>query len=577
MPTLLLRFPGQRYHATPSGSHVNEGQIEWPPSPWRLLRALLAAGYNTLGWNGDLREPMANRPPPLACALIDKLAEVLPTYHIPTASGTHSRHYMPVATIAKGRERTTLVFDTWAQVGEQTLAVTWDIVLTADETALLTELAARLGYLGRSESWVEVRVADTDARVPLANCVPDTELPSPGPGWEQVPLLATQPAADFARWRESTLAEALAPMPLPPGKRPGKPLLDKREKAAAPYPPDLIACLQTDTNWLRGHGWSQPPGSRRVFYWRPSDVLEAGAPKPRPARRTPPTIEAMLLAIATDSGNDHALPPITRVLPQAEILHEELGWHVKRIAQAQRISAHSLVISGCDSAEQPLKGAHQHAHILPLDLDDDKHLDHILIWAPMGLDHIAQAAIRAVRKTYTKGGVGKLKVALAASGALADFSRMPRPLGQRLNAVVGPPQGATEWVTLTPFVAPRYIKRHGENSLEGQVNAELQSRGHPAAIEVERLGPGTEDVTIVRLRVGNEAGSGVAPTSWDLDWMRFRHFVRTRRKGAAPPVDCGFAVRLRFAEPVRGPLCIGYGSHFGLGLFRSVAPDLETI
>jgi hypothetical protein len=38
-----------------------------------------------------------------------------------------------------------------------------------------------------------------------------------------------------------------------------------------------------------------------------------------------------------------------------------------------------------------------------------------------------------------------------------------------------------------------------------------------------------------------------------------------------PPVDCGFALRLRFAEPVRGPLCLGYGSHFGLGLFQAEA------
>src|SRR5437867_3663314 len=52
-PTLLLRFPGRRYHATPWGHHVNEGLIEWPPSPWRLLRALLATGYTKLGWPAD--------------------------------------------------------------------------------------------------------------------------------------------------------------------------------------------------------------------------------------------------------------------------------------------------------------------------------------------------------------------------------------------------------------------------------------------------------------------------------------------------------------------------------------------
>jgi CRISPR-associated protein Csb2 len=26
-------------------------------------------------------------------------------------------------------------------------------------------------------------------------------------------------------------------------------------------------------------------------------------------------------------------------------------------------------------------------------------------------------------------------------------------------------------------------------------------------------------------------------------------------------------VRLTFSEPVQGPICLGYGGHFGLGLF----------
>ncbi|MDQ3151354.1 MAG: type I-U CRISPR-associated protein Cas5/Cas6, partial [Actinomycetota bacterium] len=43
MPTtLVLTFPRGRYRATPWGRHVNEGAVELPPSPWRLLRALYA-------------------------------------------------------------------------------------------------------------------------------------------------------------------------------------------------------------------------------------------------------------------------------------------------------------------------------------------------------------------------------------------------------------------------------------------------------------------------------------------------------------------------------------------------------
>src|SRR5690606_15980622 len=107
--TVKLTFPGRRYHATPWSHHVNEGLIEWPPSPWRVLRALIATGYSKLHWP-------AGSPPQVAVTLIEKLSSVLPRYRLPKAVGTHSRHYMPMARFDKGREQTTLVLDTWAHI-----------------------------------------------------------------------------------------------------------------------------------------------------------------------------------------------------------------------------------------------------------------------------------------------------------------------------------------------------------------------------------------------------------------------------------------------------------------------------
>ena len=43
--TLAIRFPLGRYHANPWDRAVNEGASEWPPSPWRLLRALVATWH----------------------------------------------------------------------------------------------------------------------------------------------------------------------------------------------------------------------------------------------------------------------------------------------------------------------------------------------------------------------------------------------------------------------------------------------------------------------------------------------------------------------------------------------------
>ena len=543
MPTLLLRFPARRYHATPWGHHVNEGLIEWPPSPWRLLRGLLSTGYTAMNWGGDLAQPTNCTPPDEARSLFFKLATVLPQYHLPPAVGAHSRHYMPMGVVDKNREKTTLVFDTWARIGEGELAINWDVELTEQERSILAQLAERLGYLGRSESWVIARLAGDDELVKEWNCVPESDRAGSRPGWEQVALLAPvspEGAGGYAAWREQAVAEALAALPLPDGKKkPGQALLKQRAKAEAPYPADLIACLQADTNWLRSHGWSQPPGSRRVFYWRKNDSLEVGAP--RILRRTvsAPPVEAMLLSLSTASGNDHALPTTTRTLPQAELLHKAL------VGIAHRQGGHSKVLSGCDEQRRPLAGSHEHAHILPLDLDADGHLEHILIWAPMGLDAQAQTAIRAARQTFTKGGVGALKLALESVGQLAIFGRVPAPYGPALRNILGRQGNGTHWTSVTPFVPPRFLKSRGKNSLEGQIASELASRGLPVPIEIHVMDP------------------------TDTLALRIRHFVRNRRLGPAAPVDCGFALRLQFAESVRGPLCLGYGSHFGLGLFTS--------
>lgn len=536
MPTLLLRFPARRYHATPWGHHVNEGLVEWPPSPWRLLRALLATGYAAHAWGGNMADPLASSPPPLARSLIGKLASVLPRYRLPSASGAHSRHFMPTAVLDKGREKTTLVFDTFAQVEGGTLAVTWDLELDTAETRLLAGLANGLGYLGRSESWVQASLANaSQALHDGANCVPCARQPHPGPGWEQVPLLAMVSADHFAAWRLQAVEQAFAAFPLPT-KKPSDKLLAQRVKAQAPFPLDLIACLQADTPWLRSHGWSQPPGSQRVLYWRRADALAPGVFNP--SRTTRAAAQPFVLpSLAAPNHNNHVLPLCSRTLPQAEMLHRAVV-----SVRAKLEPSHCAVLTGCDTQGRPLAAAHRHAHTLPLDLDDDGHLDHVLIWAPDGLDGAAQQALAAVRTAYAKGLAGSLRLALAAVGAIDDMTRLHAPYGVAIERTLGK---GTCWISDTPFVPPRYLKARGENSLHGQVCAELRSRNLPQPDATEHLSPQTDE----RARAQ-------------------RHFVRVRRHGPPPPMDTGFTLRLRFAQPVSGPLCLGYASHFGLGRFR---------
>ncbi len=531
MPTLMLRFPGGRYHATPWGHHVNEGLLEWPPSPWRLVRALLACGYATQGWKTV---------PPTARRLVEALCNQLPSYCLPRAAAAHSRHFMPLGVLEHGREKTTLVFDAWADVADEPMFVSWDCALDLEASELLSRLAQGLSYLGRSESWVVASVVpDSEAPGLEFNAVPHTEGHRPGPGWEQVSLMAPEAPAAYTAWRSESVARALDAFPLPGGdEKPPKKLLQQRQAAELPYPTDLIDCLQRDTAWWKSHQWSQPPGSRVVLYWRRADCLEVG---PTERRREPRAgrVPMMLLALTAPNGRSTALPSVNRSLPQAELLHRAL---VGRLAAAGVRDCVELV--GRDHSGTRATG-HRHAYILPVDLDLDGRLDHILVHAAMGLGGAAQRAIRSIERTWTKGGVGELRLAMVACGDWAVLRRLPAPLETGCTELLGPAGGARVWRSARPFVPPRYMKRRGTNTLENQVKAELAARGLPLA--------------------------SVALLPSDDDTRGMRHAVRVRRPPAsAPPVDLGFALVLTFEEPVAGPIALGYASHFGLGLFGAV-------
>jgi CRISPR-associated protein Csb2 len=530
MPTLLMRFPGGRYHATPWGHHVNEGLVEWPPSPWRLLRALIACGYATQGWQ---------EVPPAGRRLVDALAGTLPTYLLPVGALAHSRHFMPTCVLDKGREKTTLVFDSWADVGNDPLVVRWDCAVDSEAQGLLGRLAAHLGYVGRSESWVVAESVPDDAAMWQApDAFPHADVSHGGLGWEQVSLMAAELPTSYIEWRQQAVVTALTALPLPAGKKAAREKAEKaRGVAEEPFPADIVDCLQKDTAWWKARRWSQPPGSRRALYWRRSGALSV-ASSARSARRPAVRVEMLLLALATPSGRLSALPRRTRTLPQAELIHRAL---VARVGRGERTDCPELTGRGPDRLA--LTG-HQHAHILPVDLDGDGYLDHLVVYARMGLGSAAQWAIRTLERTWTKGGVGELQLALVGQGSLDHLRTLPAALGGGVAQLLGAEGGGRVWVSSTPFVAPRYRKRRGRNTIEGQVNAELASRGLPSAT-VEIL-------------------------PWTDQTHEIRHAIRVRRYPASPPpVDIGFALRLTFDAPVAGPLTIGYGAHFGLGLFAA--------
>src|SRR5260370_11506791 len=92
--------PTGRSHATPWGHHVNEGLPEWPPSPWRLLRPLLAT------WKRKV--PVVPLVQPELPDVLAQLCRPPPQFHPPAATFGHTPHYIPP--VKKSPDDKTVVF-----------------------------------------------------------------------------------------------------------------------------------------------------------------------------------------------------------------------------------------------------------------------------------------------------------------------------------------------------------------------------------------------------------------------------------------------------------------------------------
>ena len=156
--SLAVRFPLGRYHATPWDASVNEGRVEWPPSPWRILRALVSVWKTRLT---DLSEEKV-------MALLQNLAEEPPIYWLPDTRLGHTRHYMPslshhMNNPGKNRD---LGFDSFLSINpNQELFVEFGRRIDTSQFEILSRLVGALPYLGRADSVCHARLSSDDAQL----------------------------------------------------------------------------------------------------------------------------------------------------------------------------------------------------------------------------------------------------------------------------------------------------------------------------------------------------------------------------------------------------------------------------
>ncbi|MGP8000175.1 MAG: type I-U CRISPR-associated protein Csb2 [Streptosporangiaceae bacterium] len=423
MPTTLtVRFPLGQYHANPWDRSVNEGATEWPPSPWRLLRALVATWHTR--WP-DL-------PAPIFDGLLDALSDP-PSYWTPSSLPAHTRHYLPnldhksgLPDARKQRPKSQendpsgkdLALDPFIRLSgaggpDAELLIQWPTDLGSEHREVLAKLAELLPYLGRADSVCEARLLDT-------NRVPDES-------W----------------WR-----------PEAPGQH--------RIRLLAPSPPVRRTTLETSTAEVHRQHRTLPPGTAWIRY---------SAGKNAPARSRSPKVTTVAIEAVRFAVTGRAPLKATHGVLLADAVHRVAG---NRLAAIGVNDTRRGAILGTGGAATN----HGHAHWVPIPEGTHRGaaIAALVLWIPDGLASEEVAGIitlpqvsgrlggRGADEGYEVRGFPPVRLLFQGAGTIAQMA--PELCRQ-----------ARHWQSLTPYLPVRHRKREKLiDFLTADINTELGYR-----------------------------------------------------------------------------------------------------
>ncbi len=431
MHTVELTFSTGRFHATPWGRNVNEGEPEWPPSPFRLARALVDAAHRK-------RREVAAAPGRLEAVLaaVAEPARIV----VPAARPSHIRFYQRQGD--KNPANRKKIFDPFVAVEPERPVWIGFAGEAAPET--LDDLAALLevlDYFGRSESWVTARLLRGTVETPEGYAVFE-----PGDG-DGVDLACLRP-------RDETLALVARLRGASGGKGRGR-----RRKA---WPDDWLGAIALSSGDLLDLGLSDHP----ALAWRRFARVGAEARPRRRGRR----VFAGDFREARYALHAPVLPRVVDTVPVAEQVRRKLMGIHKKVMNGDE-SRVSPLFSGKGPDGRPAKG-HVHARFLPLDEDGDGFVDHLLVRVGRPFDGTELLALDRLTSLWQRHGRPDVRLVLEA------LHREPatRP--------------ATRFVSATPYVTHRHPKRHPGGYagwIDDEIRRELALLGLPEPVSIARI------------------------------------------------------------------------------------------
>lgn len=377
------------------------------------------------------------------------------------------------------------------------------------------------------------------------------------------PASAGTEAADSTvrRARKTAAPRPASPPPTAPsGVRAGattaKPTPKPKPKPASPSP-------------------AAPSAARSVAAARSEKPV--ATPRPRlhlhipQADETRPTVARWRLG-----GTD--LPLVEETLPFGELVRRAALAQFGTVADPARGQERPLApsaVSGRGGNGRPLADPRHRGHIfwLPEDADRDGRIDHLTAYLADGfcratlqrldgLDWVCPQG-RDWPETWTVPGRfpspgGPPVVGRVWDGRGKDWRLVSEGVGRPSDfadsSVVALFGSARVWRSRTPFFASGHLKRTG---YAGEIQRLLDRRG--------LLRPDqAEEVEVIEQSDRRFGDRRCTPRAF--------HSERCRA-GETRLDDRGAFLVLRLPVPIRGPLLLGYGAHFGLGQFQATADD----
>lgn len=492
MLALKFSFERGRYHATEWRRNVNEGFVDWPPSTWRILRAIISS-WKTYH---PLISKDAMRP------ILKELVASPPSYRLPAATQSHVRHYMPIKETddKKSKVRKALTIDSFMSIGiGGAVHVVWtNANLDPGQIETLRAVLSTIRYLGRAESLCTAAVEEETV---VVNCQPQG---GSGPSGSASDKGATGPGGIQGDARvEREVTDVLVPTP------------DAELK-------DLCVRIAN----LHEDGRAYPPHTELIPYILPTTGLAAVT-----TRNAADVAEDVTVVHYRIDGT--ARPLLTEAVEIGNMF-KRAAMHWYRIVGKGTDSSASPNLSGIGANGDYLRDGHSHAFYLPTDDDGDRRLDHVTVFSRTPFDSRHLSALGRI--TSVRHGDGRKKITFLRRGRPSDFD-LP---------IFGT---ATRWRSATPFVPNRHIKRRGKGEkmrvIDGPVEQVMRE------IEVRSIGK-VKDVRMLPPRARLQTFLPVQFKTW--------------RKIGLPGFG-SYGLEIEFDGPVQGPLALGHGAHYGLGMF----------